>query len=131
MSILSSLACFLVATMPASDTRILHPEEQRDFYRGGGRDLIGEEIQLKIDSKVLRKTPLEVRAKAGGRLLIFENRSVPIVIPDRLAYWRQASRHLHDASAFLLKGRLFVRREDKKQRVHLYVTRIKRAHGAW
>jgi len=114
----------------ARKTRIVLPEVKRAFYRSGGRHLAGRKVYLTVDSTVLRAEP-EHRPSSRGTLLVFENRSVPLVVPARNCYWRQVSRHLDGAGSFSIRGRLKVSRSDPRRRVHLYVESIKRTPGTW
>jgi hypothetical protein len=119
-------------TSLAKVTRVVQPEVRRAFYRSGGRYLIGKKIHLHLEGKYLRKQPgLVLPTRRSGELLVFENRSVPVMIHSKNAYWRQVSRHLDDAREFCLKGFLKVPDFDPKKRPHLQIERIKRAPGTW
>ena len=115
----------------ARSTRIVQPQVRRAFYRSGGRLLIGHKVHLHVSSAVFRKQPRSLPTRRAGHLLVFENRSVPLVIHSRDPYWRQAERTHTEAAEMCLKGRLQVPTWDERGRVHLLVTRIKRAPGTW
>lgn len=126
----------LLATLPGDDdlartTRIVQPEVRRAFYRSGGRYLLGKKVHLHVESSVLRKVPRSYPTRGKGMLLVFDNRSVPVVIFDRSPYWIQAARHLSDAGEMCLRGSLRVPDWDPRQRIHLMVTKIQRAPGTW
>ena len=115
----------------ARKTRIVLPEVRRAFYRSGGKYLIGKKVYLRVEASVLRREARRVGRAGGGRYLIFENRTVPLVIRERGPYWRQVSRHLDGASWFSVRGRLRVPKHDPRGRVHLYVESVKRTPGHW
>ena len=116
---------------PGNRTRLVRPAERQAFYRSGGRQLIGKKIHLHVEATILRRQPRRFDSVRGGDLLVFENRSVPLVIWSRSGNWLQARRHLHDAREFCLRGVLRVPASDPRSRVHLYVTSVKRAPGTW
>ena len=79
----------------------------------------------------MRRRPAQFDSRRGGKLLVFENRSVPLVIWSRSGNWLQARRHLDDAREFCLRGVLRIPDSDPRARVHLYVSSVKRAPGTW
>jgi len=114
----------------ARKTRIVIPEVRAAFYRSGGRFLVGRKVYLQVEAAVVRREPSR-KPSPQGSVLIFENRSVPLVIPVRNRYWQQVSRHLDGARAFSVRGILRVPKADPRGRVHLYVQSIKRTPGTW
>ena len=115
----------------ARTTRIVQPEVRRAFYRTGGRLLVGRQVHLHVRSSVFRRVARSLPTRRSGELLVFDNRSVPLVVHSRDPYWRQASKVKEDAAEMCLKGKLEVPEWDPRRRVHLLVRRIKRAPGTW
>jgi hypothetical protein len=112
-------------------TRVVDPAVRLAFYRSGGRHLLGRKIHLHVESAVLLRDPRVVPSKHDGDFLVFENRTVPIVVETRNRYWKQVARHLEDAAEFCLRGTLHVPETDPHRRAHLFVKSIKRAPGTW
>jgi len=115
----------------ARSTRIIQPEVRRAFYRSGGRKLIGRKVHLHLEGDVLRRPPTVLPTNSKEVYLVFENRTVPVVIHSGSPYWRQASRHLDRTREWCIKGVLKVPEHDPRRRVHLVVTRLVRAPGGW
>lgn len=115
----------------ARTTRIVRPEVRQAFYRSGGRLLVGRKVHLHLEASVLRRTPTVLPTAGESVYLVFENRSVPVIIHSGSPYWRQVQRHLVRTKEFCLKGVLKIPEHDKRRRVHLVVTKIVRAPGGW
>ncbi len=115
----------------ARSTRIVDPEVRAAFYRTGGRLLLGKKVHLHVEAKVFRRDP-EVRSTSRpGDLLVYPNRSVPLIVSTANRWWVQVRRHHNDAREFCIRGRLGVPSFDERRRVHLSVDSIKRAPGTW
>ena len=81
-------------------------------------------------SKTPKRKPVR-KPSSRGTMLIFENRSVPLVISVRNRYWQQVARHLDGAGTFSVRGILRIPEHDPRRRVHLFVQSIKRTPGTW
>lgn len=111
--------------------RIVLPEERREFYRDGGRSMVGRVVHLHVERTVFARPPRRLPTSRKGEYLVFENRTVPLVVYSRNTSWVQVSRHLNDAGEFCLRGVLRIPDHDPRRRVHLVVEKIRRAPGTW
>lgn len=113
----------------ARRTRIVPPEVRRAFYRSGGRRLVGQRVYLHLEASVLRRPPKVVAAPGRTPVLVFENRSVPVVVLSESPYWKKVHDQLEFSAWYAVRGRLRIPEDDPRQRVHLFVESLKPLPG--
>ena len=80
-------------------------EDETAFYRCGGRSHRNRRVHLHVPASVIRKKPQKIRtSRSGGRVLLFANRSVPLVIRPKNIYFRKILQRAKSSDQICVKG---------------------------
>ncbi len=118
----------LSGTSETSYRRITTKDKIKKFYAEGGKNHLGKRVHIHIESSVLKKKAKRTRIPGGRIVLIFENRSVPIMINPRNLYYKTLKRKKKVTGLLCIKAAVIRPDWDLKGRCFLYVHKIKN-HG--
>jgi len=126
-----SLATALLAATPASGDVSFRSLTKKDdaarFYARGGRGFEGRRIHIHVPANNVLAKGTSVRRPKGGRVVRFENRSVPLVVNPKNVYFRKILQRAKAGQNVCIKGT--VRRDPAGGggRLALWIHTIKRA----
>jgi|GEM_PF-2416479 len=124
---------FTGASSESSHRSILSPKRIQEFYASGGRRYIDKKVHIHLSSAILKKKSKRIRLPGGKIALLFENKSVPILINPCNNYYKRLRRKLKSkkkvAGLVCIKGYVFRPDWDVKGRCFLRVKKIKTYGG--
>jgi len=128
------LSLFLISLPPvdaaqASSRSILSKKELKEFYATGGKNHAGKKVHIHLSASLLKKKGKTVRLPGGRIALVFENKSVPVLINPRNIYYKRLKRKKDVKGLLCIKGYVYRPDWDLKGRCFLRVEAIKTYGG--
>jgi len=126
------LPLLLAAAGPAAGTSgrsILSKKKLEEFFATGGRAYEGRKVHIHLSASLLKKKGKTVRLSGGRIALVFENKSVPVLINPRNIYFRRLKRKKDVTGLLCIKGHVYRPDWDLKGRCFLWVDVIKTYGG--
>jgi hypothetical protein len=108
---------------------ILSKKKLEEFYAAGGRNHAGKKVHIHLSASLLKKKGKTLRLPGGKIALVFENRSVPVLVNPRNVYFKRLKRKKDVTGLLCIKGRVIRPAWDLKGRCFLWVDVIKTYGG--
>jgi len=107
---------------------LTRPKDEAAFYKCGGRSHRGKRVHLHVPAGRLRGKPKRiVHGARGGRLLLFENRSVPLVVSPGNVYFRKILQRTGPGDRICVKGTVQTEPLGGKGRHAIFIHTLKTA----
>ncbi|MFH2000432.1 MAG: hypothetical protein ABIK28_12170 [Planctomycetota bacterium] len=109
-------------------------DKLKKFYQDGGKEYYGKLIHIYIPAEVFMKDPEIIKGKKGNVLLLFKNKSVPILVSPANLYYKRIKRKLarknHRIKTVSVYGKIIRPTWDTNGKCHLQVFKMKTFGGS-
>lgn len=103
----------------------------REFYREAASGWEGKLVHLHVPAKRVLGTPTRIVPNPrGGKLYVFENQSVPLVVDSGSIYYRKILDRVTLTERVCVKGVVKKEPAGGKDRLALWIHTLKRGHDA-
>lgn len=135
MPVLVSLLLVLLAAIPGgkalSYRSLTREDAARDFYREAGSGWKGKLVHVHVPAKRILGSPSRlVPKRGGGHLHVYENQSVPLVVDPDSIYFKKIRDRVIAGDRVCVKGEVKPEPTGGKNRLALWVHKLKRGHDA-
>ncbi|MFH0946119.1 MAG: hypothetical protein V2A76_13045 [Planctomycetota bacterium] len=123
------LLSVLPTALPGESYRSLtKKEDETAFYRSGGRSHQNRRVHLHVPARTIHGKPQKIlTSRTGGRVLLFANRSVPLVIHPQNIYFRKILQRTSGSDQICVKGTVGAEPMGGPGRYAIFVQTLKKA----
>ena len=126
----TALLLALAAPAPSevSYRSLTKPQDEAAFYKSGGRSHRNRRVHLHVPAARLHAKPKQIlRTSKGGRLFLFANRSVPLVVFPQNIYFRKILQRTGPGDRICVKGTVRSEPLGGEGRYSIFVKTLKKA----
>ncbi|MFG0319346.1 MAG: hypothetical protein ACF8XB_18900, partial [Planctomycetota bacterium JB042] len=103
--LLAAVAAFApTADADVSYRSLTSKEKERAFYAEGGRRWKHRRVHLHVPAARLLAKAEKVKRRRGGTVLVFDNRTVPLVVNPKSVYFRKMLQRARRGGHVCVKG---------------------------
>ncbi len=118
----------LTAFSGVSYTKLTDPTVERAFYAACGKHHLGDRVHLHVTANTLLAGPdEEVRTPRGGKLALYRNKTVPLVVDPGSVYLRKILQRSDSGDHVCVKGDVRKDPSAGGERCAVFVHTLKKA----